>query len=76
MIIVSFYRQSRRECPINNDILYIYESKKKYNKAYKYVSINKKYIDSTSNIDKIILYNNIIRITFKDKIHEINLFNS
>ena len=61
-----------RECAINNNISCIYESKEKYNKAYKYISINKKYIDSTSNLDKIILYNNIIRIAFKgNKINEI-----
>ena len=62
-----------RENAINNNIACLYESKGKYNKAYKYISYNKKYIGTSSHIDNAILFNNLIRIALKaNKTNDIN----
>ena len=56
-----------RECAINNNIACLYEAKKKYNQAYKYLSNNKKYIEINNDFDNAVLYNNLIRLCFKSK---------
>ena len=51
-----------RICAINNDIACMYESKKKYIKAYKYIFYTMQFIGKTNSIDKAICLNNLIKI--------------
>ena len=52
---------------MNNNASCIYEIKKKYEKSLYFLSQNEKFIETNSDIDNAIYYNNIIRVLFKLK---------